>query len=62
MATRSRPAQGDNSGPKHRPRPAYKADAAPTVVSRGTLSHPKDPKRSLGGRTAPNATPKIVNL
>ena len=64
MATKSRPAQGNNSNkPHNRPRPAYRSDAAPVVVGRGTLSRPKSAgARFKGTRLAPDATPKIVTL
>jgi hypothetical protein len=39
--TVARPAQGVNSTPKAPPRAAYVAEAAPAIVSRGTVSRPK---------------------
>lgn len=63
MATRSRPAQGNNSSaPLRRPRPAYKADAAPVVKSRGSVSHPKDTGRWAPKRLVQDATPTVVTL
>lgn len=63
MASRSRPAQGANSlRPFNRPRPAYRPAIAPTVVSAGSLSHPK-PNRWRKPRTdADSAVPKVVSL
>jgi hypothetical protein len=64
MATRSRPAQGDNSyRPYNRPAPAYKSDSAPRVVSTGTQQRPiPNPwARSLSLNVA-DATPKVVQL
>jgi len=64
MAKRARPAQGNNSGPLNRPRPAYKPSAAPQVVSSGSVSKPRDSrwKRSTLKTQAADATPKIVKL
>ena len=65
MAKRSRPAQGNNANrPYNRPRPAYKADAAPVVINAGTLSRPRPVNSGplRGKRLVPDATPKIVNL
>lgn len=56
---RSRPAQGKAQIRKP-PRPAYKADKAPVIKSRGTLSKPKDTGTWQPGRLAPDATPTIV--
>lgn len=64
MATRSRPAQGNNSSrPFNRPRPAYRAAVSPTVVSSGSLSHPRP--NHWGAKLqhdAGDATPKVVTL
>lgn len=65
MAKVSRPAQGNNSGPLHRPRPAYRKDVGtPTVVSAGSVSRPRDTqwKKSALKRQVADATPKIVKL
>lgn len=57
---RSRPAQGPARIRKPS-RPAYKSDAAPVVVSTGTVSHPKHiPNQFNGKRLVPDATPKVV--
>lgn len=56
----SRPAQGDNSRPVKPPRPAYKGDPAPKVVSRGTVSNPAKPSAWRPGTLAQDAPPKIV--
>jgi hypothetical protein len=62
MAKVSRPAQGNNSGPLNRPRPAYAPDAAPTVVSSGSVSKPRDTKWGKLRRQNSDATPKVVKL
>lgn len=59
----SRPAQGNNSyAPLARPRPAYKADSAPKVTGRGTVSNPAKPPRIALGRNVADETPTIVTL
>jgi hypothetical protein len=59
-----RPAQGNNSGPMNRPRPAYLKPFAPTVVSQGSVSKPRDTKWAKGTlKTLRGDTPpKIVKL
>ena len=60
---RSRPAQGNNSNrPFNRPRPAYKPSVAPTVVSSGSVSRPRDTRWGKLKRDAGDATPKVVSL
>lgn len=60
MATRSRPAQGVNSLPRKSPRAAYKPDAAPVVVSSGSVSHPKDTRWGKLKRLTTDRTPTII--
>lgn len=61
----ARPAQGNNQlRPYNRPRPAYLRDnGTPTVVSRGTQSHPKDigpiPRQKI---LVTDKQPKVVQL
>lgn len=64
MAKVSRPAQGANSlNPRPRPRAAYRPDAAPRVVSTGSVSKPKHVPNQFSGRTlVADATPKIVQI
>lgn len=65
MASRSRPAQGNNSSaPLNRPKPAYAPQAAPTIVGSGSVSKPKDTRWAKGSlKTLPqDAAPKIVTL
>jgi hypothetical protein len=65
MAKIKRPMQGNNSTrPFNRPRPAYKAQAGPTVVSSGSVSKPKDTKwkGSSLKRLPADATPKVIQL
>ena len=64
MAKVSRPAQGNNSGPLNRPRPAYRPSLGLQVVSSGSVSKPSDTrwKKSTLKRAAADATPKIVKL
>jgi hypothetical protein len=57
--TVSRPAQGAAQIRKP-PRSAYKADAAPVVKGRGTVSNPKDTGAWKLGRLVPDATPRVV--
>lgn len=57
--TVSRPNQG--AAPIRKPsRPAYKADRAPVVKSRGTVSDPKDTGAWKLGRLVADETPKLV--
>ena len=67
MASRSRPAQGQNSigygGPAaRRPKPAYRADAAPKVVSVGSQQYPKPNRWGTPSTLVADAAPRIVNL
>jgi hypothetical protein len=60
--TVSRPVQGNNSTRKTRPpRPSYAADRAPSVVSQGTVSRPRDATWGKPHRDVVNAVPKIYN-
>ena len=59
----SRPAQGNNSiAPLNRPRPAYKSDSAPRVVSRGSVSKPTPLPSWKLGRNVADVTPTKVTL
>lgn len=62
MANVSRPAQGNNSKPRKPARPAYRSDAAPVVVSSGSVSRPKSVTgRFRGTRLVADATPRVVS-
>jgi hypothetical protein len=64
MATRSRPAQGQNSKPVATARPAYTAQPGPSgPVGRGSVSRPKAlPKWSPKAQPAPRRVnnPKTI--
>ena len=63
MGTRSRPAQGNNSGPLRRPRPAYAPDnGTPKLVSQGSVSRPKPKPHGKPKTLTQDATPRIVTL
>lgn len=63
MASRSRPALGDNTNRAYnRPKPAYKSDSAPKVVGRGTVDRPKPLPKYRPGTLVTDATPKVVSL
>lgn len=58
----ARPVQGNHSTRRNRPpRPAYKADRAPTVVSQGTVSRPRDATWGRPHTDVVNAVPKVYN-
>lgn len=60
MATRSRPAQGDNSRPGKPAAPAYAVDIAPSVVSRGSVSLPKPLPKWKPITQVPDRAPRVV--
>lgn len=61
--TLGRPNLGVNSlRALKRARPAYKGSIVPSVVGRGSVSHPSDPNvRTAGRYDASDVTPKIVS-
>lgn len=60
MASRSRPAQGNNSTPRRIRYSGGTAGTAPTVVSSGSVSKPRDTRWGNLKRQPADATPKVV--
>jgi hypothetical protein len=60
--TVGRPALGVNTlRALRRARPAYRASIVPSVVGRGSFSHPSDPNvRTAGRYDASDVTPKVI--
>lgn len=58
--TVGRPAQGHNSIVKTGGKTAYKADAAPVIKSRGSVSHPNDTGNWRLKRLVADETPRTV--